>query len=97
MIESVSNVGILCIRCMRRVESRLHYPLLDWSVRKFQACDRYRKSRYSPNTSDVHAVCLCSILSSLSYTLVNLREQTVFRNHDSLILHTIIETTIFCV
>ena len=33
-------------------ESRLHHPRLDWSVCKFQACDRYRKSRYSPHTSD---------------------------------------------
>ena len=32
---------------------RLHHPHLDWSVCKFQACDRYRKSRYSPHTSDV--------------------------------------------
>ncbi len=34
-------------------ESRLHHPRLDWSVCKFQACDRYRESRYSPHTSDV--------------------------------------------
>ncbi len=32
---------------------RLHHPRLDWSVCKFQACDRYRMSRYSPHTSDV--------------------------------------------
>ncbi len=36
----------------RGTVDRLHHPLLDWSVCKFQACDRYRMSRYSPHTSD---------------------------------------------
>ena len=63
-------------------ENRLHHPHLDWSVCKFQAHDRYRKSRYSPHTSDVHAVCLRSILSSLSYTLDNksVTAKRLFRN-----------------
>ncbi len=52
MIEKrVSNLGILYIRCIYAEEIRLHHPRLDWSVCKFQACDRYRKSRYSPHTS----------------------------------------------
>ncbi len=29
-----------------------NHPRLDWSVCKFQAWDRYRKSHYSPHTSD---------------------------------------------
>ncbi len=41
---------------------RLHHPLLDWSLCKFQACDRYRKSRYSPHTSDVHYAYVRSLL-----------------------------------
>ncbi len=61
MIEKrVSNVGILYIR--------LHHPHLDWSVCKFQACDRYRKSRYSPHTSDTQYMPTFDTLS-LSYTL----------------------------
>ena len=42
--ERVWNVGIHWYR--------LHHPCLDWSVCKFQAHDRYRKSRYSLHTSD---------------------------------------------
>ncbi len=32
--------------------SKLHHTRLDWSVCKFQACDRYSMSRHSPHTSD---------------------------------------------
>ena len=42
---------------------------LDCSVCKFQACDRYRKSCYSPHTSD-HSMPTFDTLSLL-YTLGN--------------------------
>ncbi len=50
----------------------LHHLHLDWSVCKFQACDRYcRKSHYSPHTSDVqHAYVRYSLLY-YNYTLDN--------------------------
>ena len=36
----------------------LEFAHLDWSVCKFQAGDRYKKSRYSPHTSDARTVCI---------------------------------------
>ena len=49
MIEKrVSNVGILYIRCMRK---KVDYITHAW-IGQCAACDRYRKSRYSPHTSD---------------------------------------------
>ncbi len=41
----------------------------DWSVCKFQACDRNRKSRYSPHTSDAQYAYVRYSLLDLSYTL----------------------------
>ncbi len=47
-----------------------HHPRLDWSVCKFQACDRYRMSRYSPHTSDTQYAYVQYSLSIIIILLV---------------------------
>ncbi len=49
---------------------RLHHPRLDWSVGKFQAHDRYRKSRYSLHTSDTQYAYVLSIIIIILLVLV---------------------------
>ncbi len=56
----------------RGTVDRLHHPLLDWSVCKFQACDRYR-TRYSPHTSDTQYAYVRYSLSIIIILLPLLR------------------------